>query len=296
MIKKIIFIQMLLGVFILWYGVDSAFSRHPLDIVIKSSSEPLPSTKPGIGVACYDFFTLDPLDCPFTLIITALVDDGGHVKHTPSLHPLIDPEKVTLEFNGIDDDGSPLGIKSKTEEKRAIIKIPLPEVAGAFLVEILTESPEGYVCARSCFTRTSSKREHTFDVKIAELTPLPNSGPHHITVRGDVAEHPKGTHGTGDTIQALQEIARVYFGRTGRKLSINDVSLPKGGLFDTGFDWETPHDTHREGKDADLNRADGGGVIVDCEEELTRIVEKVAGENPRPRLECESGDRRHIDF
>jgi len=123
---------------------------------------------------------------------------------------------------------------------------------------------------------------------------------------------PEGHWGTEDTIEKLKEIAEVYYDLTDRILSINDISLPRGGLFDYEETWNPPHAEHRTGTDADINRGQGPNNedIIDCyhDKDLRRAVEKVAAGQTRPYLQCEnlkrkrvppndkSGKFKHIDF
>lgn len=267
--------------------------------VQENTSHSLPTDPPEVFVfECYELtlIHIPPpiLDCPFTLELTELRDDDGHA-HTPP-HPMEDPAKVVLQYDGPDLDPSPLRIESSTEKKVVRIRYPLTEAAGVVRFVGIIDSPPGYVCASFCFTDTAWKSIWDVGVGVGGLSALPASGPHHMTVRGGTDTHPQGTHGTGSTIATLQKIARTYFERTGRKLSINDLSLPRGGLFDINNNWNPPHRTHRFGNDADINRIDGGGIIVDCEDELGPIVKDVARGRMLPKLRCESGDRRHIDF
>ena len=39
---------------------------------------------------------------------------------------------------------------------------------------------------------------------------------------------------------------------TGILLRVNDMSLPRGGLFDVDNNWTGPHDGHRLGREADI--------------------------------------------
>ncbi len=51
----------------------------------------------------------------------------------------------------------------------------------------------------------------------------------------------------------IEKIAKwVYETFEGRRLMINDVSLPWGGLLDYEIPWQEPHCGHREGKHIDI--------------------------------------------
>lgn len=98
-------------------------------------------------------------------------------------------------------------------------------------------------------------------------------------------------------------IASEYGRLRGRLLSINDISLPMGGVFDDDQNWTNDHKTHRKGNDVDLNQ-DGKMCLADLH--LRTAVNKFLVKlqftdtgKPRPfpsALLCESGGRKHIDI
>ncbi|MEK6589496.1 MAG: penicillin-insensitive murein endopeptidase, partial [Nitrospinota bacterium] len=167
-----------------------------------------------------------------------------------------------------------------------------------------------WVCGGRCWTDNSWRYLDTLDIGISGFEPLPDNGVYHIVNRLDKDTHPEGTYGMPETVIKLEEIAQQYFYRTDRKLSINDLSLPKGGLFDYKAIWAPPHKEHRIGTDADINRTDGGGVFKNCHEDdyLKRAIKKMTKGQLRPRLKCEdargrpvplddnTGLYKHIDF
>ena len=111
------------------------------------------------------------------------------------------------------------------------------------------------------------------------LDPEPD-GPLTI-IRAGMESHPDGTYGTPATVDALRSLAGwvVETQRTRNKvlqacgkepwlvwqLSVNDVSLPWGGLFDYKADWSPPHQMHGLGVAADINHFFAEGRNVDCE-------------------------------
>lgn len=123
-----------------------------------------------------------------------------------------------------------------------------------------------------------------------------DSGPYHTVARGDTAQHPEGTYGKFKTINTLELIAENYFKKVKRKLSVNDLSLPKGGLFDVHFNWRPGHKSHRTGTDADINQA---GVPCNLDKKLRKSVKEAGA-----YLSCEdtqgkpdpNGPFKHIDF
>jgi hypothetical protein len=106
-------------------------------------------------------------------------------------------------------------------------------------------------------------------VKVPGLSLLPSNG-NYVKV-GGTSKHfgPPGLqtdnnhYGTDYTISAIMSIAGLYKEEFQRRLLINDISLPYGGLFDINGDWQTPHKTHREGKNVDVDDKTAEGISVD---------------------------------
>jgi len=55
-----------------------------------------------------------------------------------------------------------------------------------------------------------------------------------------------------EVANAIFEIAEEYVDSGGERIYINDLSLPYGGLFDIEGNWDTPHNSHRKGENADI--------------------------------------------
>lgn len=101
----------------------------------------------------------------------------------------------------------------------------------------------------------------------------------------------------------LPLIASEYGRLRGRLLSINDISLPMGGVFDDNQNWTADHKTHRFGNDVDLNQ-DNAPCLGDLHlraavnKYLVKLSVTDTGK-PRPfpsALLCESSGRKHIDI
>jgi hypothetical protein len=82
---------------------------------------------------------------------------------------------------------------------------------------------------------------------------------------GGTIQHQTGInhYGTKTSRDRMRVIANRYAAHlkiSGRKLGINDMSLEKGGLFDLSGHWDIVkgHKSHRDGKDADIDRAHFG--------------------------------------
>lgn len=111
------------------------------------------------------------------------------------------------------------------------------------------------------------------------LDPEPD-GP--LTIgRFGTESHPDGSYGTPAAIDALRTLAGLVVDiqrernrilvACGKEpwlvspLSVNDISLPWGGLFDYKADWSPPHQTHGLGVAGDINHFFAEGRNVDCE-------------------------------
>jgi len=161
-----------------------------------------------------------------------------------------------------------------------------PEVAGTQEVSAVMETAPGWVCISLCYTRTIRRFEYKLRIGYEGLEPLPEPGDHYDVTRGDSQpdEHPEGTHGKERTINDIKYLSRQYFlNREGVGLSVNDISLPYGGIFGfvRGQRWNPPHQLHQWGTDIDLNRVDSGGREKACSEneELQKSVRELNKKN-----------------
>jgi hypothetical protein len=293
---------LLIGVYPVW-GVETGYTNGWDASLYPSHLSPGTPSTLKLRISCVNAYTGEFLDCPFTYKVLGLKplsessdNNGGHM-HNYDTHTLIDPPDGALQFDGADSDPGQLGIKGQTQNTRVLVIHPMPRVAGKIQVEtIITAPPGDWRCGYACWTETSWRYLGAIDVGIQGWAQLPDSGDHHVVVRGGTDTHPEGTYGTSDTIEILRKIAKEYFKSTGRRMSINDLSLPKGGLFDINSDYTTPHIEHRTATDADLNRCDEGGQFCPTCKFLREVVRAVAKGQLRPSLKCESAGRKHIDF
>ena len=81
-------------------------------------------------------------------------------------------------------------------------------------------------------------------------------GSQNIVLTGRTDSHPDNHYGTSSLVTGLRALALAFYQEFGKPLYVNDMSLVVGGLFDINDDWDTPHSTHRYGRNADLNRGD----------------------------------------
>lgn len=290
----------------LWLtGRDAAWGQF-------TDFSPAPSS-PGVTsrflnfLSCYDILDGHYLDCQFThqilglkepattvctepVVNAGLCANGGH-QHEFSGHPL-----GRLVFNlGM----FPIIVSDRTNRDVALVIHEMPEVAGQVQTKTRIVPPPGYVCVAQCDDVTI-----TLDVRVKGLEILPprqaTDQDDYVTLRGGTDTHPEGHWATRASLDTLREIAREYRALTGRPLSVNDLSLPRGGLFDINGGYAPPHRTHRIGTDADINRA---GVDCASDQSLKDAVASVAKLRPGAQLICESAGRpdpngpfKHIDL
>ena len=267
-----------------------------------------------------------------------LCTNGGHFHN--GIRPLVFDQftRTGAPSNGkllfpADQDGDPLRVKGITNATGswATTVHELPQAGGRLQAKGQMQFFGGGF-GRPRFDRNTKQSEMTIDVRIPGLKRLPDptpfigdplppasslyekrrNGPGGINT--DMV-HPNSVaySGTPFTVQTVPLIAEWYFSYSGRILSVNDISLPKGGVFNTSFTnpmWFSPHKEHRDGADVDLNLIDPlSGVDLECLPDhalrfsVDQLVEPVIERADDPQnlgrltaLLCESGGRKHIDM
>ena len=153
-------------------------------------------------------------------------------------------------------------------------------------------------------------------VRVPGIGQIPTDNTRYLKVRSPDSDHTDAVaFGSIPKFrEALRLIGFEYTDISGRQLSINDMSLPYGGVFDLGNNWvgfNGGHEEHRDGTEADINRGFGCGPLanLDCDclvdHELFQAIDKYLlpfpGRIQRPgkgesALLCESLGRKHINF
>jgi hypothetical protein len=286
----------LVGLFV-WGG--AAWGQPLLFALPPSKLTPADTSEGSVNFSCHDLHTLAPVNCTVTAKLDPLDPAtttppffGGHVAHTAR-------QKVGTVRDGNAPGAGGESVTGETLNGFTVV-YTAPEASGQVQFTTTWTPPPSYVFV------DGSTFIYRFDVGFP-LQDLNLVDPFFGVIRGDTNRHPNGTSGTANTLKRLKDLAALYYSMTGQvqRLSINDISLPQGGLFDVdrNADWSPPHRFHRRGTEVDLNRAplDQNGnplTPIDCLQDVTlrEVVEWLAVDTGLPELVCESGGRKHIKF
>lgn len=259
-------------------------------------------------------------------------DTGGHMHDGDVCSDVSATEEIELDSNvrrKIKTEKGTVGkgkITAVTDENGEVVipKYQTPTVSGKWVLEAST----------TLNGETFSARD-TIDVRVPDLVLLPDPHPgdgytkiggtdsHHGPQQNSVDDNHFGTQAVVDSLQSLasswQALVTAVNTLHNRQtpVRINDISLPKGGLFDVCGDWSTPHQFHRVGKDVDIRTvADSSqleqrrGVLLQTTRRITEegetelyrenqrfeeVVEEIGG-IPEPHSEFTDSEHYHIYF
>lgn len=284
------------------------------------------SSQVRLLLSCINGATGAFLDCPFTVDIprdsqppNTSANNGGHTHdatNNANARPL-----GGLEYGGA--KGVPL-VSGSTGNQRAVVTHSMPEFSGKIVtrVDLKVQPPTSnsyWLCRESdshrCLDSSTSRTLVTMDVRVPKLESLPSvaTAPY-IKYRNPDENHQDADafYGLPTAISALTQMASLFKRWIDTPLSINDMSLPKGGKFDVNGSWSGAHGEHRIGLSADINRrikADGTKMPCLENEDLQDAVDSVIpATGPRvlvnpnakgrtlSRLYCEPDGKQHIDF
>lgn len=298
--------------------------------------------KDKISVWCQDPLTGKIGNCRMRLALywaeTAIppTDPAGHIKtYHVGERPLglLEAVELTEENEGCEVVFSRVLCKSvtvntdiNTDGGIVIVDYLLPEVSGLVIVDVFTLSSGGDPGHMFHLETLYEVRWHDgfigwnglyYSIDYRFLPELEQVGEYHKMVRDPDSKfsHPKANYARQSTKNQLKDIAKMYYETSGYYLSVNDISLPMGGLFDLNDHWwvaDTPgngHVSHRIGSDADINQAplisfdansEVYGPTIPClnDKKLRQAVKKIATLHKSwfTDLFCEPGGRKHIRF
>ena len=196
-----------------------------------------------------------------------VVGSGGHAHGGNDTRTLTNPPADKMGFFAtLDAPTTPLGSETTSfadSSGTAVLSYTAPQFGGRVVI----------VATATVGQQTIVNRD-TLEVRVPGLQLLPTSTDYDQvggTVRhtGPPNQTPNDNHyGTPEMLAILSDLAvRVDSLDDGSRLVVNDISLPRGGLFDIWGDWIDPHITHRVGMDADIQitTEDNGtreGIVV----------------------------------
>ena len=291
------------------------------------------SARHKLFLGCINGATGEFLDCPFTVDIPSpppsceapscqplKSDDNNHGHSHTNPRPSLGFGE--LEYNGAKGERP---VSGNTGNRWAVVTHSMPEFSGKILTRVDLKVPlptpgwnwrctDGYGGWR-CWDDKTHRILVTTDVRVPRLESLPDgAAAPYIKERGGAANHKNADayYGLPVANSALTQMANMFKKRTGVPLSVNDMSLPKGGKFDVDGSWSGAHGEHRIGLSADINRriqADGTKMPCLKNRDLQKVVDSVipptgprALVNPNAkgrtlsRLYCEPTTYQHIDF
>lgn len=274
------------------------------------------------NIACIDVSNGHYTDCAFDIRInglvqpdTAVANNGGHSPATHSGTRPVGDLQIVFPTTGAKTQY----VYGQTNYNYVNVVHDMPEVSGKIETIYNLHVPPGWhtVYPESCNgDGTSWCFNTTVDVGVVtDLLPLAdpqtNPGLPYIRVRKPLG-HPDNVayFGTINTLFLLNNIA-ISYQDAGYLLSVNDMSLPRGGLFDVYAKYLTPHSYHRTGQSVDINKDHNGDCLqnkilrITVDEEMPiQAGSKFA--NPKryfpSRFLCETGkqfgytNNIHIDF
>jgi len=126
-------------------------------------------------------------------------------------------------------------------------------------------------------------------IKIKELQLLADGD--HYNLVGETTTHPINHYGTSNLNSILITLADTAYADSTYILQYNDMNLINGGPFDINSNWDTPHQTHREGSNVDMRTwsADQEGRVLD-KRYIKKLVRKFHGKL------LDEGNHFHLTF
>lgn len=252
----------------------------------------------SLGYGCIDGRSGEPIQCRFELEKLGLASNQADDRVTGGHHHDDPPRPMTGLYSRLDEEpddemrivgwtvnegeGAPYDEVHKIEYE-------IMEVSGEYLLDARLELMGGWVCLNWCWDRyTRRVRTHVrtgFDLHSLECdydhpgTPTPgacrSSDGAFLIIRGEQVTqepaHKEAMHLRRLAKARLLLYASLYQSTYGEPLSINDLSLPIGGLFDLNGQWWAEgnssgngHYSHRDGRHADFNSRRQDGSRFEC--------------------------------
>jgi len=183
---------------------------------------------------------------------------------------ILSVERASVGFGGHDHDAAfttatstrPLGTVGKVTDNgdgTYTATYTAPKIAAEDII----------VAKVSKGTQSKQAKSATITAQVSGLVKFNAVKPHSL-IGGTTKHHgpPKNTpdnnhFATTTTNAKITKLLTLYNKKHASGLYVNDMSLPKGGLFDVGATrWSSPHLSHRRGIDMDMHTMDVKGKII----------------------------------
>lgn len=245
---------------------------------------------------------------------THLEDDRPVIfKDTEVRYPNADPEPMN----------DPLSVSGPSPGGFFGFEWTVPQAGGIYDFEsTMTASPGGFFATfrqGGLFFVSTLTARGSLNVTVArdslrQLPDLPNlylkkrrGPPPQRLVGADTGHFDNIAYAATKLTRAVLPLIAIEYSvaNNGDKIEYNDISLPKGGVFDfTAYDqslsnpdrWKDPHESHREGIATDVNWPGADSCAIDKSVEFA--VDKLLARNVarnRSALYCELTGNYHID-
>jgi len=204
-----------------------------------------------------------------TTIATVTVQDANNAP-VIGANVILSVERASVGFGGHDHDVAfttttstrPLGTVGKVTDNgdgTYTATYTAPKIAAEDII----------VAKVSKGTQSKQAKSGVVTAQVSGLVKFSTTAPHSLI--GGTAKHhgpPKNTpdnnhFATTTTNAKITKLLTLYNKKHASGLYVNDMSLPKGGLFDVGATrWSSPHLSHRRGIDMDMHTMDVKGKII----------------------------------
>lgn len=188
-------------------------------------------------------------NCVITLSWSVRARSGGHLHNTDR------PPGIFTTRNGVtggSTDPGPPGTLTDSSGSAGVLEFTYtsPQASG---ITDYTASGLAVVDGKTVLFGPAS---FTIGVQVGGLQLASGDGLQ-VNAASDMHGNNNG-YATPVTIAALQRMAQIFaanltkLGKPVPPVRVNALSLPQGGHFDFKVEWQTPHRSHRFGKEADI--------------------------------------------
>lgn len=217
---------------------------QPLDVNTVSAAA-YPRIKPSNFSASHNFISKTSFYIVVVNNWTGQVVPNAYIWLTPRA-------RANTGGHGHHDDSRPTGEYDRYEGGTGTsgwdfyVTYTAPELSGIVDTQVDCTSPYGY-----CYGGNLP-----ITMELNGLVPLPNGLNYDLVgsygMPGVNSRHVSNHNGISSFVSKLVYLADIYYLKYNAKLAYNDMSLPKGGLFDVYNNWSPAHWEHRNGTSVDM--------------------------------------------